>query len=272
MRRKWSQNAHYGSRGEGAEGAVFRFSWNATCFLLSPQIQSIMKTTKSWFTLVELAAMLVCVALMTALLLPQIFFRKGIENTRSKARTISCTGNLKQIALSATMYTQDYDETLPLVQEHYRTKYVNVATPGDSWYGLINVYVTNEKSFECTADIFKVNATELMGSDDRFLLSYGFNAVCNASSASDYGKWSRVAPNMTVENPSATLMVADTGKVHGALYPFVGSDMEACGYLAYRHGDNFNVAFMDGHAANFTNKHNHRVPDKIKLGLISTAY
>jgi prepilin-type processing-associated H-X9-DG protein len=170
------------------------------------------------------------------------------------------------------MYSQDYDETLPLVQEHYRVKYINVSTPGDSWYGLINVYVTSEKSFECPADLFKVNATELMGASDRFLLSYGFNAVCDADSEADYGRWSRVAPNMTVENPSATLMLADTGKVHGALYPFVGSIMEDGGYLAYRHGDTFNVAFMDGHAAAFNNKLNRRIPDKIKLGLTNTAY
>ena len=221
----------------------------------------------SLFTLIELLVVIAIIAILAAMLLP------ALSKAREKARTISCTSNLKQIALSATMYTQDYDETLPLIKDTYTANsYKNVATPGDSWYGLINVYVTNEKSFECGADTAKTNAYSAGQGNDKFLLSYGFNGVCNASAAGNYGTCATIAPNMTVENPSATLMLADTGVVCAALYPYVSTSIEASGYLAYRHGDTFNVAFMDGHAANFNNKLNARTPDKIKLGLTSTAF
>ena len=228
----------------------------------------------SLFTLIELLVVIAIIAILAAMLLP------ALSKAREKARTISCTSNLKQIALSATMYTQDYDETLPLIETSYATAYTNVATPGNSWFGLINVYVTNEKSFECGADTAKTNASATQGTanNDKFLLSYGFNGVCNANGAASgqgaYGTLSTVAPNMTVENPSATLMMGDCGVVCAVLYPYVSTSIEASGYLAYRHGDTFNAAFFDGHASNFNNKLNSttRSPDKVKLGLTSTAY
>ena len=231
----------------------------------------------SLFTLIELLVVIAIIAILAAMLLP------ALSKAREKARTISCTSNLKQIALSATMYTQDYDETLPLIKDSGYTEYKNVSTPGDSWYGLINVYVTNEKSFECGADTAKTNAWTggQPATSNVFLLSYGFNGVCNATAVGNYGTCSTVAPNMTVENPSATLMLSDCGVKPAVLYPYVSTSIEASGYLAYRHGDTFNAAFFDGHAANFSNKTatsdmavaaGFKAADKIKLGLTSTAF
>jgi prepilin-type N-terminal cleavage/methylation domain-containing protein/prepilin-type processing-associated H-X9-DG protein len=219
----------------------------------------------SLFTLIELLVVIAIIAILAAMLLP------ALSKAREKARTISCTSNLKQIALSATMYTQDYDETLPLVATSYATVYTNVSTPGNSWYGLINVYVTNEKSFECGADTAKTNAYSAGQGNDKFLLSYGFNGACNVTTAYA-ATCSTVAPNMTVENPSATLMMGDSGPQCAVLYPYVSTQIETAFYLAYRHGDTFNAAFFDGHAANFNNKLNKVTPDKIKLGLTNTAF
>jgi prepilin-type N-terminal cleavage/methylation domain-containing protein/prepilin-type processing-associated H-X9-DG protein len=221
---------------------------------------------KSLFTLIELLVVIAIIAILAAMLLP------ALSKAREKARSISCVNGLKQISTAAMMYAQDYDETLPLVASAYTTKYVDVTTPGDSWYGLLNMYVTNAKSFECPADTAKTNASALMGTDfEVFKLSYGFNAVCDAPTTS-YGSYSAIAPNMTVENPSATLMLADAGVVHGVLYPYVGSEIEASGHLAYRHGDNFNVVFFDNHASTMNNKLNTLTPDKVKLGLTATDY
>ena len=213
------------------------------------------------------------IAILAAMLLP------ALAKAREKARNISCVNNLKQIFTGAYMYTDNYDDTLPLVKDTYDNKYENVSTTGDSWFGLINFYVTNEKTFECPADTAKVNAKTAIADQDenKFKLSYGMNGISNivdADQKTKYGTCSNVAPNLTVENPSQTLMMADVGVKSAALYPYVAADaMEGDGYLAYRHGDRFNVAFFDGHAEGFTNKVNEDAfIGKIKLGLTSTAY
>ena len=230
------------------------------------------------------------IAILAAMLLP------ALTKAREKARNISCVNNLKQIFTGAYMYTDNYDDTLPTVYLKSTsggegststlpagingTPYKNVSDTGDTWYGLINFYVTNEKTFECPADTAKKNAEDIQNTDElkkAFKLSYGMNGVSNTvdnDKKAKYGTCSNVAPNLTVENPSQTLMMADVGVKSAALYPYVAADaMEGDGYLAYRHGDRFNVAFFDGHAEGFTNKVNEDAfIGKIKLGLTSTAY
>jgi len=58
------------------------------------------------FTLIELLVVIAIIAILAAILFP--VFAKA----REKARQTSCTSNLKQMATSALMYAQDYDEMM----------------------------------------------------------------------------------------------------------------------------------------------------------------
>ena len=60
------------------------------------------------FTLIELLVVIAIIAILAAILFP-VFSR-----AREKARMASCASNLKQIGVAVTMYSQDYDETMPL--------------------------------------------------------------------------------------------------------------------------------------------------------------
>ncbi len=86
------------------------------------------------FTLIELLVVIAIIAILAAILFP-VFAR-----AREKARQASCSSNLKQIALGALMYAQDYDE---------RT------LPGGNWdgkhYWQLNIYpyTKNEQIFAC---------------------------------------------------------------------------------------------------------------------------
>jgi len=59
------------------------------------------------FTLIELLVVIAIIAILAAILFP-VF-----AQAREKARQASCLSNIKQIALGAMMYVQDYDETFP---------------------------------------------------------------------------------------------------------------------------------------------------------------
>jgi len=60
------------------------------------------------FTLIELLVVIAIIAILAAILFP-VF-----AQAREKARTASCTSNLKQIGMAYRMYLQDYDERVPV--------------------------------------------------------------------------------------------------------------------------------------------------------------
>jgi prepilin-type N-terminal cleavage/methylation domain-containing protein/prepilin-type processing-associated H-X9-DG protein len=61
--------------------------------------------TRRGFTLIELLVVIAIIAILAAILFP-VF-----AQAREKARQTSCLSNMKQLATSVLMYTQDYDET-----------------------------------------------------------------------------------------------------------------------------------------------------------------
>ncbi len=63
------------------------------------------------FTLIELLVVIAIIAILAAILFP-VF-----AQAREKARSITCTSNLKQLSLAWLMYAQDYDETLPMTAQ-----------------------------------------------------------------------------------------------------------------------------------------------------------
>src|SRR5437870_1063796 len=68
------------------------------------------------FTLIELLVVIGILSILAAILFP-VF-----DQTREKARAASCLSNVRQQGVAVMLYTQDYDETYPiLVYPHYGT-------------------------------------------------------------------------------------------------------------------------------------------------------
>ena len=92
------------------------------------------------FTLVELLIVIAIIAVLAAILFP-VFAR-----ARENARRASCQSNLKQIALGATQYIQDYDEHYPLgLTKESETSY-------SSSFDLLQPYLKSSQIGICPSD------------------------------------------------------------------------------------------------------------------------
>ena len=92
------------------------------------------------FTLIELLVVIAIIAILAAILFP-VF-----AQAREKARTISCTSNLKQLGTAVAMYVQDYDEHFPFGRNW--TTYTNPC--GNKFQ--INPYLKNNAVWQCPSD------------------------------------------------------------------------------------------------------------------------
>lgn len=70
-----------------------------------------MRSKRHAFTLIELLVVIAIIAILAAILFP-VFAR-----AREAARKASCVSNVKQLALAVLMYSQDYDEVYPRMDE-----------------------------------------------------------------------------------------------------------------------------------------------------------
>ncbi len=82
-----------------------------------------MRRVRRAFTLIELLVVIAIIAILAAILFP-VF-----AQAREKARAALCTSNLRQLGNAWMMYTQDYDETMPV------SIYGNGTPPNLAWEG-----------------------------------------------------------------------------------------------------------------------------------------
>jgi len=69
-------------------------------------------SVKRAFTLIELLVVIAIIAILAAILFP-VF-----AQARASARAIVCVSNTKQVSLAVLMYAQDYDETIPRIDNN----------------------------------------------------------------------------------------------------------------------------------------------------------
>jgi prepilin-type N-terminal cleavage/methylation domain-containing protein len=160
---------------------------------------------RTGFTLIELLVVIAIIAILAAILFP-VF-----AQAREKARQTACLSNVRQMGLAVTMYTQDYDETLPLAATATPQGFLN-------WHHLTDPYVKNKQVWVCPSTTLPIR--DGLGN---LVCHYGFNTyylnlgiqVSNIFSLNN-------APGVTlaaVADPTRTVLLADCRGIDGYQTP-----------------------------------------------------
>lgn len=194
------------------------------------------------FTLIELLVVIAIIAILAAILFP-VFAR-----ARENARRASCQSNLKQLGISLTMYTQDYDETYPITAG---------GSPEVYWYARIEPYVKSRQVMVCPS--FGFDPTNCGGAD----LYLSSNGSSYGGNIFVMGWRTAYAPATLAKigTSAETILLSDSWGGQNGSYTTCGSYAitNASMYNAWgapytdgfvattRHLEGANIAFADGH-------------------------
>ncbi|MGD8236999.1 MAG: DUF1559 domain-containing protein [Armatimonadota bacterium] len=176
------------------------------------------------FTLIELLVVIAIIAILASILFP-VFSR-----ARAKARQAACISNSKQIVLAFKMYTEDFDEMLPLGQYAPVGGENGLYVQGElQWYDTIFPYVRNSELYRCT---------EMR----RLRPGYGMNdAAVGASLGAFYDASIKIltADMLNAADPTTNLGEWAVG--------WNGGDIVGGNVHVDRHNEGCVYGFLDGH-------------------------
>ncbi len=217
-----------------------------------------MDRKRSGFTLIELLVVIAIIAILAAILFP-VF-----AQAREKARAVTCLSNLRQLGIAFASYTQDFDETTPMVSK--QKILINGVTVAQNWYVTFYAYYKDTSLLLCPD---RTQTNSQWGCGDAFLpgnacYGYGLNdglvsdtgfGWLGQETKDQNGKTLRPGRNISeFDSPAQLVAFGDSYDNPGmsvAMDNILSTPPFATGQIGsseLRHNQNFNYAFVDGHA------------------------
>ncbi len=192
------------------------------------------------FTLIELLVVIAIIAILAAILFP-VFAR-----AREKARQTSCLSNVKQLALGALMYAQDYDDTFP--------KHFQQLTPQLFWLDVIQPYVKNVQLARCPSLSTNGDNPALVCACGLPYAQAGYNWNVGTNRAPLYSDglgwlYNDGRPWVSLSDctvPAQTILLGDVGTSTSGWLLLIGFLNQPASFSQIHNGGG-NYAFVDGH-------------------------
>jgi prepilin-type N-terminal cleavage/methylation domain-containing protein/prepilin-type processing-associated H-X9-DG protein len=199
-----------------------------------------MRKTPDGFTLVELLVVLTLIGILIGLLLP------AIQQVRGSARRLTCQSNLRQWAVAVEHYASAHNGSLPgRGQGIQPTEQFNRM---QDWFNALPPFMQNEPLVR-VKDILPFRAGEhtiwmcpdMQNSDKPIYFSYGMNMWLSATIEKHPDRIDKVGPTTTMVFMSEGIGVQCSLLPSNKPYSPVA-----------RHSNCVNIAFLDGHVADFS--------------------
>ena len=196
------------------------------------------------FTIIELLIVVTIIAILAALLLP------SLVKAKSKARSIACKSNLRQIGYGVALYSEDNDDYMPTSNINNTSAW----SPGMVYYTSPNTEITVNTSDPLQTDlrgtVFDepvLNGPNNGGIDFPAASGYGWNWRYMGYKQTSHGPLYTPKKYSGINSPSSRILVGDTSDTTGLWghlyfrYQNVGD----------RHDGGVNVLFGDLHTGWF---------------------